>query len=298
MNKTIVLTTIQPPTKATILFSEMKDWNLIVVGDLKTPENDYKKIDCEYISPADQEKINKKLSDSIGWNSIQRRNFGYIVAYNNGTEILANVDDDNIPYESWGKNLAINSEIDYECFESENGYFDPLSVTNQPNLWHRGYPIELVNTKNNIKKLGIKKKRPLIQADLWDGDPDIDAICRLSLKPEVKYNNKTFFGSEQLSPFNTQNTFFARDIIPHFMVIPHVGRMDDIWPSYLIQKKFPNSLIYGPSSVYQERNEQDLVANLEKEIIGYRNTLNFLEDKYTMPEIAKQSYDLYIESFK
>ncbi len=297
MNKTIVLTTIQPPTEATILFSEMKDWDLIVVGDLKTPEKDYKKLNCQYISPSDQEKINLKLSDSIGWNSIQRRNFGYIVAYENGTDVLANVDDDNIPYENWGENLSINKEIEYDCFESENGYFDPLSATNENKLWHRGYPIELVKTKNKIKNLGIKKKKPLIQADLWDGDPDIDAICRLSMMPEVKYDNENYFGSEQLSPFNTQNTFFSREIIPRFMVIPHVGRMDDIWAAYFVQKEFPNSLIFGPSSVYQERNEQDLIKNLENELIGYRNTLDLLDGNYKLPEEAQLSYDLYRDSF-
>ena len=297
MNKTIVLTTIQPPTEATILFSEMKDWDLIVVGDLKTPEKDYKKLNCQYISPSDQEKINLKLSDSIGWNSIQRRNFGYIVAYENGTDVLANVDDDNIPYENWGENLSINKEIEYDCFESENGYFDPLSATNENKLWHRGYPIELVKTKNKIKNLGIKKKKPMIQADLWDGDPDIDAICRLSMMPEVKYDNKNYFGSEQLSPFNTQNTFFSREIIPRFMVIPHVGRMDDIWAAYFVQKEFPNSLIFGPSSVYQERNEQDLIKNLENELIGYRNTLDLLDGSYKLPEEAQLSYDLYRDSF-
>ena len=297
MNKTIVLTTIQPPTEATILFSEMKDWDLIVVGDLKTPEKDYKKLNCQYISPSDQEKINLKLSDSIGWNSIQRRNFGYIVAYENGTNVLANVDDDNIPYENWGENLSINKEIEYDCFESENGYFDPLSATNENKLWHRGYPIELVKTKNKIKNLGIKKKKPLIQADLWDGDPDIDAICRLSMMPEVKYDNENYFGSEQLSPFNTQNTFFSREIIPRFMVIPHVGRMDDIWAAYFVQKEFPNSLIFGPSSVYQERNEQDLIKNLENELIGYRNTLDLLHGNYKLPEEAQLSYDLYRDSF-
>ena len=44
--KFIVTTTIQSPTEATIRFSKKKDWNLIVVGDKKTPSQDYKNIDC------------------------------------------------------------------------------------------------------------------------------------------------------------------------------------------------------------------------------------------------------------
>ena len=38
----------------------------------------------------------------------------------------------------------------------------------------------MVPTKNSIKEIGVLKRKVLVQADLWDGDPDIDAICRLS----------------------------------------------------------------------------------------------------------------------
>ena len=44
MKKYIVTTTIQPPTEATLKFTEKKDWKLIVVGDTKTPHNEYEKI--------------------------------------------------------------------------------------------------------------------------------------------------------------------------------------------------------------------------------------------------------------
>ena len=39
MKKVIVTTTINKPTIAIKKFDEMKDWTLIVVGDLKTPKN-------------------------------------------------------------------------------------------------------------------------------------------------------------------------------------------------------------------------------------------------------------------
>ena len=79
-NKFIVCTSINKPTLAIRKFDSMKDWNLIVVGDKKTPKN-YKLNNGLYISPQEQEKIDKKLSDLIGWNCIQRRNFGLIYAW-------------------------------------------------------------------------------------------------------------------------------------------------------------------------------------------------------------------------
>lgn len=297
MNRFIVTTTIQPPTEATQKFSEMNDWQLVVVGDKKTPHHEYSKIDCIYLSPDDQEDLNKNLSDSIGWNCIQRRNMGFLYAYLNGAEVLATVDDDNIPYEHWGENLYVGQDLEVMVYESENGYFDPLSVTIHSELWHRGYPIEMVPTKNSIKEVGMSKRKVLIQADLWDGDPDIDAICRLSKKPEVKFEINKPFASNQFSPFNSQNTFLSREIIPYYMMFPNVGRMDDIWASYTVQKHFPQSLIYNKASVYQERNDHDIVLDLENEILGYRNTLRFLEGDYSLAEDVLNSYNIYQKSF-
>lgn len=297
-NKYIITTTINSPTLATKKFSEMDGWQLIVVGDTKTPHSEYEKINCIYLTPDYQEKKYKELSDAIGWKSIQRRNIGFVYAYHKGADVIATVDDDNIPYDDWGSDILVGKEVEVDLWESENEYFDPLSVTSNNDLWHRGYPIEMVPSKNNVHFLGKTKRKVLIQADLWDGDPDIDAICRLSKKPIIKYKTKQPYCSNQISPFNSQNTFIHRDVIPYYMVLPHVGRMDDIWGGYIAQKKFPNSLVYNKASVYQDRNEQDLITNLENEIIGYRNTLNFLQGSYSIKNETLLAYNKYMSAFK
>lgn len=298
MKKFIVTTTINSPTEATLKFSKMDGWQLIVVGDTKTPHQEYEMLDCIYLTPEYQEENYKDLSDAIGWRSIQRRNIGFVEAYRRGADVIATVDDDNIPYDDWGKDLLVGEEVEIDLWESENGFFDPLSVTNRPDLWHRGYPISLVPSKNNVNYMGKTKRKVLVQANLWDGDPDIDALCRLSNMPCVKYDIEKPYGSEQNSPFNSQNTFLAREVIPYYMVIPHVGRMDDIWGSYIIQDMFPDSVIYHKPTVYQDRNEQDLVTNLENEIIGYRNTLNFVNKNHSLNPAAQKAYDEYRKCFE
>jgi len=298
MKKFIVTTTIYPPSLATRKFAQMDGWQLVVVGDKKTPHKEYRNLNCIYLSPEDQEQICKDLSDAIGWGCIMRRNVGFVYAYRQGADIVATVDDDNIPYDNWGKNVYVGKSIKADLWESENGYFDPLSVTNRPDLWHRGYPIEHIPTKNNVLYKGKIERKVLIQADLWDGDPDIDAMCRLSKKPCVKYNIKAPFTSDQISPFNSQNTFLHRTVLPYYMVLPHVGRMDDIWGSYIIQKQFPKSLIFNEATVYQDRNEQDLITNLEKEVIGYRNSLSFIEGNYKIPQATQTAYNEYLKCFE
>tara|TARA_B100001093_G_scaffold503874_1_gene558871 strand:- start:1333 stop:2253 length:921 start_codon:yes stop_codon:yes gene_type:complete len=297
---TIVITTINKPTEALKKFVD-SPWadSVLIVGDLKTPHETYvefanKNKKVTYLDPDFQNNNYKDISDAIGWNSISRRSIGFIHAYKEGKGIIATVDDDNIPYSNWGENCSVGKEVNVKTYTSDDKVFDPLSVTNYNYLWHRGFPLELVKNKNNVKEIGYKKKKVLIQADLWNGDPDIDAIQRITLRPECKFNISELFCSNKISPFDSQNTFVHREIIPFYMMIPHVGRMDDIWGSYIAQKHFPNSLVYGPASVYQERNPQNLIKNLKDEIIGYEFNMSILDDVDKIFDfLPKKSYEAY-----
>ena len=307
MKKTIVTTTINPPTKATLEFCKRKDFDFIIVGDLKTPHDDYKDLEkkfpqVKYLSPEEQEEKYKDLSDSIGWNCIQRRNLGFVHAYLEGYEIIASIDDDNIPYENWGKNIMVGKEVECDMYSTDNIVFDPLSVTNHNYIWHRGFPIDLLDKRDRVEYKGKIKRKILVQADLWDGDPDIDAMARLTIKPIVKFENiNSPYCSNVISPFNSQNTFLSREVMKYYMMLPFVGRMDDIWASYILQYHFSENLIYYKPTVYQERNKQDLIKNLENEVLGYRKTMNFIEDlpNYwnNLPENSKNSFELYQKYF-
>jgi len=311
MKKFIVTTTINEPTLATLKFCKIakeKDWTFVIVGDTKTPHEMYTSLEHEfgecivYLHPDQQEAFYPELSKVIGWKSIQRRNIGFVFAYHQGADIVATIDDDNIPYDNWGDNVFIGKEIELDLYTHlDYDVFDPISPTNQPDLWHRGYPIEYVPNKNNIEYKGKIRRTALIQADFWDGDPDIDALCRLSKKPIVKFNEFSPFCSTQIAPFNSQNTFLARKVLPYYAVLPHAGRMDDIWGAYIVQHYFPESVIYNKATVYQDRNVQDLITNLENEVIGYRNTLNLIHDlnnfESYLPEAARKFWHTYIKQF-
>ena len=304
LKKFIVCTSINKPTLAVKKFDLMKDWNLVIVGDKKTPKN-YKLINGVYLSPNKQEKIDKKLSDLIGWNCIQRRNFGILYAWKNGADVVAVVDDDNIPYQDWGRNLLIDSEIKTNFYTTKSLAFDPISATNHNNLWHRGFPIQILNERNDKKK---QKKiiTPDIQADFWNGDPDIDAICRMEHHPICNFKDRYFpIASNKISPFNSQNTFLSKKVLPHYFLFPHIGRMDDIWASfYVISKGY--KVVYNKASVFQKRNEHDLTKDMLKEFIGYENNLNLLKDlkknakniKNYIPKKSQLAFLRYQSHFK
>lgn len=296
LKKFIVCTSINKPTLAVKKFDVMKDWQLVIVGDKKTPKN-YKLKNGIYLSPKKQENIDKKLSDLIGWNCIQRRNFGILYAWKNGADIVAVVDDDNIPYKDWGKKLLIDKKTKTNFYKTNAPAFDPISVTNHKNLWHRGFPIQILDKRKDAKKQ-IKIIKADIQADFWNGDPDIDAICRMEHAPECKFQTSVFpFTSNKMSPFNSQNTYLKRKVMEHYFLFPHIGRMDDIWASYYVEAK-GFKVLYNKPSVYQQRNVHDLTKDMKKEYIGYENNLNLIKELKKNPNnikkfLPKKSWDAF-----
>jgi hypothetical protein len=302
MKKVIVTTTINPPTQAIRKFESMADWDLVVMGDRKTP--DYRLERGTYVSPEEQEKYDPALSDAIGWNCIQRRTMGLLWAHEMKADIVAVVDDDNIPLPGWGENLLVGREVEVNYYETDLPAFDPVGATNYPHLWHRGYPLQLLARRDYSRK----SRRTVtvdVQADFWNGDPDIDAICRMEHAPECEFDDAPFpMAANKMGPFNSQNTFLRGDMLKDYLVLPHVGRMDDIWQSYYVQAK-GYQVVWNKASVYQDRNVHDLTRDMQQEFLGYENNLRMVEalavdpESFTqfLPGRAQWVFDLYRRHF-
>ena len=101
MSKFIVITTINKTTKAIKEYDKKKDWNLIVIGDKKTPK--IKLNNGVYINLDEQKNLGFTCTRDIPINCYQRINIGYLYALKNGAEIIASIDDDNIPLKHWEK---------------------------------------------------------------------------------------------------------------------------------------------------------------------------------------------------
>lgn len=266
--KVIVTTTINPPTGALERFAQMSGWNLVVVMDKKTPADRIS--NAVYLTCDAQESINRGLSDAIGWNCIQRRNMGFVYAIKEmNADIIATVDDDNIPLDNWGTTLLVGENIEAQEMLTTQSTFDPLSVTNHSELWHRGFPIQLVESRVRSTTVGAKQIiTPTVQADFWNGDPDVDAVCRMTRPTDCEFSGQFPFFSKKPSPFNSQNTFLHKTVIPHYFMFPEIGRMDDIWAAYhVLAQGF--RVVYGGPSVIQRRNQHNLTKDMKGELIGY-----------------------------
>jgi hypothetical protein len=302
MKKVIITTTINSPTEAVLKFGKMTDWEMVVVGDRKTPPYPLER--GLYLAPEIQEKYDKRLSDAIGWNCIQRRNFGLLWAKDMKADIVALVDDDNIPYEGWGQNLMIGKETEVNFYETDLPAFDPVGATNHRHVWHRGFPLQLL-PKRDYSQKSRRKIVPDVQADFWDGDPDIDAVCRMEHAPECKFE-KTFFplASNKPSPFNSQNTFISGRLLKDYFLFPHVGRMDDIWAGYYVQGRGAR-VVYGTASVFQARNVHNVIKDMRAEYLGYEHNLELVQTVMSepdsihqyMPDSAVEAFRLYRKHF-
>jgi len=273
MNKWIVVTTINKPTIAINKFAKMVEdgWSVVVVGDRKTPDDWYVP-GIDYLSIERQDELFGDLSRIIPYNHYCRKNLGYLYAIKNGAQCILETDDDNIPYESFGKN--IDSVI---AAKEINGarWINIYKYFTEANIWPRGLPLDEINSIGNAAK-EVKEKHYPIQQFLADEDPDVDAIYRLVVNKEVVFsqNNVNYeLSSGCWTPFNSQNTLFFPNAF-HLLYLPcHVSfRMTDIWRSFVAQRALwidGYSVVFRDSTVRQVRNEHDLNKDFAQEIPGY-----------------------------
>lgn len=235
---------------------------------------------------------------------MQRRNFALLYAYDMGANVVAIVDDDNIPYDNWGTDLMIGRVVETKYYHSDLDAFDPVGATNYPYLWHRGFPLQLLS-KRDYSRFRYVPIIPDVQADFWNGNPDIDAICRMQYAPECVFRDKCFpIASNAFSPFNSQNTFISGRLLKDYFLFPRIGRMDDIWASYYVQAKGA-CVVYGKPSVYQQRNPHNLIHDMKQEYLGYEHNLEIIQalkedpnniSKY-VPIEAMKAFELYQKHF-
>ena len=118
-----------------------------------------------------------------------------------------------------------------------------------------------------------------IQQALVDGEPDVDAVFRLThrLPPDFRFDA---VGSVALSegtwcPFNSQNTFWAREAFPLLYLPIHCSfRSTDIFRSLVAQRvawQFGWKISFHPADMEQVRNPHDLMADFCSEIPVYRD---------------------------
>ena len=182
-------------------------------------------------------------------------------------------------------------------------YFSDLQI------WPRGLPLNQISRA--VPPLpGSSAIDCPIQQGLADVNPDVDAIYRLILPLPVSFGQRppVALGPGVWCPFNSQNTTFFKDAFPLLYLPYHCSfRMTDIWRSFIAQRLAWEAgwrILFHSSTVYQERNEHDLMRDFAEEVPGYLNNERIcksLEDAEfrsgvdALPDNVIRAYELMIK---
>lgn len=270
----VVITSISDPTKAVRAFSKMENSATIVVGDKKSPDS-WSCPNVDYLSLERQDICFSKFSKLIPQNHYSRKNIGYLYAIKSGAQSIYETDDDNIPKPDW---FIPGFEIDAEVTARDIGFINVYSFFSDTGAWPRGLPLErILSPEATVSRdsLTTQKVKVGIWQGLADGDPDVDAIYRLTVGKYFSFFDKppVILSKGTLCPYNSQNTTTTYDLFPTLYLPSFVSfRFTDILRGIVGQIVCWQSgylLGFHKATVFQERNTHNLMKDFVDEIPMY-----------------------------
>lgn len=272
----LIITSISKPNAVLEKFAKESKFNkidFILIGDEKSPK-DFHLNNCNYYSIEDQKSLSFELAEGVPKNHYSRKNLGYLLAIQNNTGIIIESDDDNIPYESFWKERRLNKKA-YKL--SKKGWANVYKYFTEENIWPRGFDLKHINAiSEKLDPVNTTLVDCPIQQGLADLNPDVDAIYRLALKLPIQFNKEKLelcLDENVWCPFNSQNTTWFKEAFPLLYLPSYCSfRMTDIWRSFVAQRiawTMNWKINFHEPTVYQERNEHNLMKDFEDEIPGY-----------------------------
>lgn len=281
-----------------------RDVVTIVIGDRKTPDEvgpylaDLEQRSGYRIDYWDVERQQAWLEDlpelaaSIPWNSVQRRNLGYLLAALEGAERIISIDDDNFVTDDdyLGYHAIVGTTAKLPAVTTPTGWFNSAGLLeSEPSkpLYHRGFPIDQRGV-DDTPSYAEAEGRVVVNAGLWLEVPDVDAMSHLDCPVRVTgfrdgAPQRLLVALGTHTVFNSQNTSMHRDLLPviYLPVMNEragelvVGRFDDIWTSLFVKAiadHLGDYVCFGRPLSRQDRNDHDLLHDMLIEIPAIRIT--------------------------
>ncbi len=253
---------------------QQRGYGFYVAGDVKSPA-DFALSGCTYLDIAAQRASGFKLAETLPERHYARKNMAYLAAIRDGATVLIETDDDNYPHESF---FEIRPRLASVRHIEGSGWTNVYKWFTETHSWPRGFPLDGVQAPlTDYEALPVGIADCPIQQGMADENPDVDAIYRLTLPLPIRFrmDRRVALGHGSWCPFNSQITTWYRDAftlvyMPSFCSI----RMTDIWRGMVAQRiAWENgwSVLFHEPSVWQERNEHDLMRDFRDELPGYLN---------------------------
>ncbi len=271
-----VVTTIQAPTEClTRLAERMREerGRLVVVGDTKTPPG-FQLEGVAFLSIEAQFQSGSRFALELPRGHYARKNLGYLDVIRAGAAVVYETDDDNAPLPGWG----VRQEETNTSTCRGDGWVNAYRHFTAEAIWPRGLPLDAVLSKDGESVTSdevLARVRAPIQQGLANGEPDVDAVWRLTMQREVTFNEapSLLLPPGAWCPFNSQSTWWFPVAYP-LLYLPSFCsfRMTDIWRSFVAQRclwELGIGVVFHGPEVVQERNVHNLMRDFEQEVPGY-----------------------------
>lgn len=274
-NVAIVVTSINAPSamlREVAEACESGGQQFIVVGDEAGPATFELPGACFY-SLKDQRALDFKFAAVCPVRHYARKNIGYLLAARSGADIIIDLDDDCRTYENF---WAPRSRRQTVPAIPNAGWVNVYRYFSEARVWPRGFPLEQIAAPQPVfAELSTEDLDCPIQQALTDGDPDVDAIYRLTSALPVRFrgNRRVALKAGTWSPFNSQNTAWWSAAFPLLYLPAYCPfRMTDIWRSFIAQRvAWTNdwAVLFQEPTGLQDRNKHDLMRDFADELPGY-----------------------------
>lgn len=284
-----------------------RGWGFIVAGDVSSP-SDFTLDGCEFLSISRQESLGYRLSTLLPKKHYARKNIGYLHAIASAPAFIVDTDDDNFPRPAFWEERSATPLV-RPCRDA--GWTNVYAHFSTDLIWPRGFPLDAILTTSRPVLDAPEFIHCPIQQGLADDNPDVDAIYRLTRPLPIIFSQQdaiALIGSS-ICPTNSQNTTFFPEAYPLLYLPSYCSfRMTDIWRGFVAWRVCAaNGLgtAFHSASVYQERNEHDLLRDFELEVPGYLGNGRIVEDLLALevpagpdkvPEAMRLCYAAFIKA--
>jgi hypothetical protein len=236
---------------------------------------------CEFHSVNSQRQSGLRYAELCPERTYARKNIGYLLAMRAGAGVVIETDDDNFPRAGfWNR----REQRVRGAMVRGGGWLNAYRYFSDSGMWPRGLPLtEVQKEVPAFETLPEVDTDCPIQQGLADENPDVDAVYRLlmPLPQRFRCDRQVILGEGAWCPFNSQNTTWWADAFP-LMYLPASCsfRMTDIWRSFVAQRiAWENgwSILFHDATVWQERNEHDLLRDFQDEVPGYLKNAEIAE---------------------
>lgn len=209
--------------------------------------------------------------------------------FQHGAKYIYDTDDDNFLQSDLSGFDASRQWSSHLVLVTSNLTNNPYIHFGQSTLWPRGYPLDRVGLGAERRYSICDVSSPAVQQGVVDGDPDVDAIFRLTRRQKSGPLRLSFdraappyvLPRRTFAPFNSQNTFFTASAF-WGLVFPSNSvsdRVVDIYRSYWAQRLLwlvGGEVMFAPPMAFQVRNPHSDLADANDESVLYRDVERYI----------------------